>query len=252
MYNPFSLDGKTILITGASSGIGRSIAVECSKMGGGKLVITGRNKERLQETYNMLEGSGHIQLLADLSKQEDIERLASDVPELNGFVNSAGIPKICPVKRIDRKTIEEIMNVNTTGPILLISQLLKKKKIQKNSSIVLIASMSGVCVGNTGEAAYGATKAALSGYTKTAAFELASQGIRVNTICPGLVPTEILNLSNEMFSEEQLKETMAGRYPLKRFGKPEDIANGAIYLLSDASSWVSGINLVIDGGYTIV
>ena len=76
--------------------------------------------------------------------------------------------------------------------------------------------MSGVCVGNTGEAAYGATKAALSGYTKTAAYELASQGIRVNTICPGLVPTEILNLSNEMFSEEQLKETMAGRYPLRR------------------------------------
>ena len=252
MYNPFSLDGKTILITGASSGIGRGIAVECSKMGGGRIVISGRNKERLQQTYDMLEGYGHIQIIADLTKQEDIERLASEVPELNGFVNSAGIPKICPVKRIDRQTIEEIMNVNTNGPILLISQLLKKKKIQKNSSIVLIASMSGVCVGNTGEAAYGATKAALSGYTKTAAFELASQGIRVNTICPGLVPTEILNLSNEMFSEEQLIEKMSDRYPLKRFGTPEDIAHGAIYLLSDASTWVSGIYLVIDGGYTII
>ena len=112
--------------------------------------------------------------------------------------------------------------------------------------------MSGVCVGNTGETAYGATKAALSGYTKTAAFELASQGIRVNTICPGLVPTEILNLSNEMFSEEQLMEKMSGRYPLKRFGTSEDIAHGAIYLLSDASTWVSGINLVIDVGYTII
>ena len=251
MYNPFSLEGKTVLVTGASSGIGRGIAVECSKMGA-KVVINGRNKERLQKTFDQLEGEGHIQIVADLSVQEDIERLANEVPELNGFVNSAGIPKICPVKRIDRQTLEEIMNVNAFGPILLTSQLLRKKKLQKKSSIVLIASISGVCMANTGEGPYAATKAALSGYTKTAAFELAAQGTRVNTICPGLVPTEILTLSNEMFSEDQLKETMYGRYPLKRVGTPEDIANGAIYLLSDASSWVTGINLVIDGGYTVV
>ncbi len=251
MYNPFSLEGKTVLVTGASSGIGRGIAVECSKMGA-KVVINGRNQERLQKTFDQLEGEGHIQIVADLSRQEDIERLASEVPELNGFVNSAGIPKICPVKRIDRQTLEEIMNVNAFGPILLTSQLLRKKKLQKKSSIVLIASISGVCMANTGEGPYAATKAALAGYTKTAAFELAAQGTRVNTICPGLVPTEILTLSNEMFSENQLKETMYGRYPLKRVGTPEDIANGAIYLLSDASSWVTGINLVIDGGYTVV
>lgn len=251
MYNPFSLEGKTVLVTGASSGIGRGIAVECSKMGA-KVVINGRNQERLQKTFDQLEGEGHIQIVADLSKQEDIERLANEVPELNGFVNSAGIPKICPVKRIDRQTLEEIMNVNAFGPILLTSQLLRKKKLQKKSSIVLIASISGVCMANTGEGPYAATKAALAGYTKTAAFELAAQGTRVNTICPGLVPTEILTLSNEMFSEDRLKETMYGRYPLKRVGTPEDIANGAIYLLSDASSWVTGINLVIDGGYTVV
>lgn len=251
MYNPFSLEGKTVLVTGASSGIGRGIAVECSKMGA-KVVINGRNQERLQKTFDQLEGEGHIQIVADLSKQEDIERLANETPELNGFVNSAGIPKICPVKRIDRHTLEEIMNVNAFGPILLTSQLLRKKKLLKKSSVVLIASISGVCMANTGEGPYAATKAALAGYTKTAAFELAAQGTRVNTICPGLVPTEILTLSNEMFSEDQLKETMYGRYPLKRVGTPEDIANGAIYLLSDASSWVTGINLVIDGGYTVV
>ena len=251
MYNPFSLEGKTVLVTGASSGIGRGIAVECSKMGA-KVVINGRNQKRLQKTFEQLVGEGHIQIIADLSKQEDIERLADEVPALNGFVNSAGIPKICPVKRIDRQTLEEIMNVNAFGPILLTSQLLRKKKLQKKSSIVLIASISGVCMANTGEGPYAATKAALAGYTKTAAFELAAQGTRVNTICPGLVPTEILTLSNEMFSEDQLKETMYGRYPLKRVGTPEDIANGAIYLLSDASSWVTGINLVIDGGYTVV
>ena len=102
MYNPFSLEGKTVLVTGASSGIGRGIAIECSKMGA-KVVINGRNKERLQKTFDQLEGEGHIQIVADLSIQEDIERLANEVPELNGFVNSAGIPKICPVKRIDRQ-----------------------------------------------------------------------------------------------------------------------------------------------------
>lgn len=251
MYNPFSLEGKTILITGASSGIGRGIAVECAKMGA-KLVINGRNEKKLKATFDLLEGDGHLMVIADLSRQEEIEKLVETTPVINGLVNSAGIPKICPIKFIDRETITEIMNVNTFAPILLISLLLRKKKLQKKSSIVLISSMSGVCIANTGEGPYASTKAALSGYTKTAAFELASQGTRVNSICPGLVPTEILGLSNEIFSEEQLKDTMYSRYPLKRVGKVEDIANGAIYLLSDASSWVTGINLVIDGGYTIV
>lgn len=250
MYNPFSLEGKTILVTGASSGIGRGIAIECSKMGA-KVVINGRNEQRLNETLEQLEGEGHIALRADLSKQEDIDALVAQCPELNGVVNSAGIPKICAVKHISRDLLEEIVNTNEIAPILLTSGLLKKKKIQKGSSIVFIASMSGVFIANTGEAPYDATKGALAGFTKSAALELAAQGTRVNTICPGLVPTSILGLSNEMFSEEQLKETMYGRYPLKRVGKPEDIANGAIYLLSDASSWVTGINLLIDGGYCL-
>ncbi|MDD4534143.1 MAG: SDR family oxidoreductase [Prevotella sp.] len=249
-YNPFSLEGKTILVTGASSGIGRGIAVECSKMGA-KVAINGRNLERLNETLGMLEGEGHIAIQADLSKQEGIDKVVAECPELNGVVHSAGIPKICAVKHISRELLEDIVNVNEVAPILLTSGLLKKRKIQKKSSIVFIASMSGVYVANTGEAPYSTTKGGLAGFTKGAAFELAAQGTRVNTICPGLVPTSILSLSNEMFSEEQLKETMYGRYPLKRVGTPEDIANGAIYLLSDASTWVTGINLLIDGGYCL-
>ena len=251
MNNPFSLEGKTILVTGASSGIGRGIAIECSKMGA-KLVINGRNEQRLNETLQQLAGEGHIAFRADLSKQEDIDALVANCPELNGVVHSAGIPKICGVKHIDRALLEDIVNVNEIAPILLTSGLLKKKKIQKKSSIVFIASISGVCVANVGEAPYSTTKGGLAGFTKGAAFELAAQGTRVNTICPGLVPTNILELSNEMFSEDQLKETMYGRYPLKRVGTPEDIANGAIYLLSDASTWVTGINLIIDGGYTLI
>lgn len=250
-YNPFSLEGKTILVTGASSGIGRGIAVECSKMGA-KMVINGRNIERLNETMSMLEGEGHVAIAADLSKQEDIDKLVAECPDINGVVHCAGIPKICGVKHIDRSLLEEIVNVNEIAPILLTSGLLKKRKLQKKSSVVFIASISGVCVANVGEAPYSTTKGGLAGFTKGAAYELAAQGTRVNTICPALVPTSILGLSNEMFSEQQLKDTMYGRYPLKRVGTPEDIANGAIYLLSDASSWVTGINLVIDGGYTLV
>lgn len=249
-YNPFSLEGKTILVTGASSGIGRGIAVECSKMGA-KVVVTGRNVERLNDTRSQLEGEGHLSIASDLSQQEGIDSLVEQCPEINGVVHSAGIPKICGVKNIKRNLLEDIVNVNEIAPILLTAALLKKKKLQKRSSVVFIASMSGVFIANTGEAPYDATKGALAGFTKSAALELAAQGTRVNTICPGLVPTSILNLSNEMFSEEQLKETMYGRYPLKRVGTPEDIANGAIYLLSDASSWVTGINLLIDGGYCL-
>lgn len=250
-YNPFSLEGKTILVTGASSGIGRGIAVECSKMGA-KVVVNGRNVKRLNETMSMLEGEGHVAIAADLSKQEEIDNLVAQCPAINGVVHSAGIPKICGVKHIERSLLEEIVNVNEIAPILLTSGLLKKKKLQKKSSIIFIASISGVCVANVGEAPYSTTKGGLAGFTKGAAYELAAQGTRVNTICPALVPTSILGLSNEMFSEQQLKDTMYGRYPLKRVGTPEDIANGAIYLLSDASSWVTGINLIIDGGYTLV
>lgn len=250
MYNPFSLKGKTILVTGASSGIGRGIAVECSKIGA-TMVITGRNQERLEETARMLEGEGHSMIITDLAAQDGIDKLVKECPPLNGCVHSAGIPKISAVKYINRELLEDIVNVNEIAPILLTSSLLKKKKLGKGSSIVFIASMSGIFMANTGEAPYAATKGALSGFVKTAALELASQGTRVNTICPGLVPTRILELSNTVFSEEQLKDTMYGRYPLKRVGTPEDIANGAIYLLSDASTWVTGINLLIDGGYCL-
>lgn len=251
MYNPFTLKEKTILVTGASSGIGRGIAIECSKMEA-KVVINGRNEKRLNETFSQLKGEGHLAICADFSKQDGIDALVEQCPDLNGVIHSAGIPKICGVKHIDRSLLEDIVNVNEIAPILLTSGLLKKKKIQKKSSIVFIASISGVYIANTGEAPYSTTKGALAGFTKGAAFELAAQGTRVNTICPGLVPTSILDLSNEMFSEEQLKETMYERYPLKRVGTPEDIAYAAIYLLSDASTWVTGINLLIDGGYCLV
>lgn len=250
MMAPFSLEGKTILVTGASSGIGRGIAVECSKMGA-TVVLSGRNEERLRKTIEMMEGDGHRVLIADLSSQEEIDRLVAEVPTLDGCVLCAGIPQVCPVKHFKRQDIEAIFNVNTFAPMMITASLVKQKKIHRGSSVVLVESISGVYVGTKGDVSYNASKAALNGFLKGAALELASQGIRVNAVNPGLVPTDILNLTNEMFAETHHTDIMVESYPLKRYGTPEDIAYGCVYLLSDAASWVTGTNLVIDGGYLL-
>ena len=250
MINPFSLEGKTILVTGSSSGIGRGIAIECSKMGA-KVILNGRNVDRLNETLGLMEGEGHQVIAADISKQEDIDRIVAEAPALDGCVLCAGIPQVCPVKHFKRDDIEDILSVNTVAPIMITSGLLKKKKICKGASVVLIESISGVFVGTKGDVSYNTSKAALNGFLKGSALELATQGIRINAVNPGLVPTNILNLTNEMFAENHHTDIMVNSYPMKRYGTPEDIAYGVIYLLSDASSWVTGTNLVIDGGYIL-
>ena len=250
MFNPFSLEGKTILVTGASSGLGQGIAIQCSKMGA-KVIINGRNEQRLQETLSQMEGVDHLVVKADIATQEGLEKVAAAVPELDGYVNSAGIPSLIPLKNISREYMENILNVNTIAPITLSALLVKKKKLLKNSSIVIIGSINGCCIGNAGSSPYSATKGALQGYVKAAALELAARGTRINLISPGLVPTKMLGMTEEMYTQKQLEEQMIPFYPMKRLGMVDDIANGAVYLLSDASSWVTGQNLVIDGGYTI-
>lgn len=248
MYNPFTLVGKTILVTGASSGIGKSIAIECSKFGA-KLVITARNEDRLKETYSMLEGKEHISFVTDLSKDHEIELLVENCPGLDGLVNSAGISMLKPIKYITKDSVNEIFNINTFGPILLTTRFLKKKKLNTDSSIVFISSISGVIVSSIGESSYSATKGAINGFVKGAAIDLAPMKIRVNSVNPGIVNTSLLNLAEELFSDGQIQKKI-DQYPLKRFGEPEEVAFGVIYLLSNASRWVTGINLVIDGGFT--
>lgn len=250
MMNLFSLSGKTILVTGASSGIGRGIAIACSQMGG-RVILNGRNEERLQETLSLLNGEGHEIIVSDLSSQEGLQLLADSLPEIQGWVNSAGIPKISPIKFFKREDIDEIINVNAISSMMLLSLLLKKKKIRRGASVVFISSISGVYVGTAGDTSYCASKGAVNGFTKGAAIELAGQGIRVNSINPGLVPTTILELANEKSGDNHVVDTMLEKYPLKRLGKPEDIGNGAVFLVSDASSWITGQNLVIDGGISI-
>ena len=247
MNNPFSLEGKTILVTGASSGIGRATAIACSQMGA-VVVVTGRNGSRLQETLDALEGSGHQMIVADIANDDQIDYLVDQIPAINGLVNNAGITETCPTQFIKRDKLNRVMEVNTIAPILLTQRILKKKKLGKGGSIVFTCSISGTCVCGGGNVLYSASKGAIHGFMKNAALDLAHKGIRVNDVCPGMIDTHILDAGT--ISEEQL-EIEAQRYPMKRFGKPEEVAYGIIYLLSDASSFVTGSSIVIDGGFTL-
>jgi len=249
MENPFSLEGKCILVTGASSGIGRGVAVACAGMGA-KVILSGRNETRLQETLSSMSGKGHMVLSGDLNSEDIRKEIVNKVPSLNGIAFCAGISQIQMAKFMDMPSLESVFQTNVFSPLMLNTLLLKNKKIQKNSSIIFISSISGVYRSQIGEGAYGATKAALTGYVKSLALELAAQGIRVNTIHPGVVETPLLEVSNGTFGEEELA-ALRQKYPLKRFGKPDDIAYCAVYLLSDASSWMTGSNILIDGGFTL-
>jgi len=246
-YNPYSLEGKTVLVTGASSGIGRTTAIECSKMGA-SVIITARNEERLKATMDSLSteyGQSHQMILADLSSEEGVNALVDELPHLDGVSLNAGIVKTLPVKFINKDDLTEVLNVNMMGPILLAQRLLKKKKITKGSSVVFTSSIGGVMISTVGNTMYGVSKGGLNAFMKGMALEMASVGIRSNSVNPGFVATSILSAGT--ISEEQLKKNVAA-YPLGRFGQPEDIAYAIIYLLSDASSWVTGHTLVIDGG----
>lgn len=245
-YNPFTLKGKTILVTGASSGIGQATAIECAQMGA-EVVITGRDTKRLQATADLV-GTPKTLIAADLTNQEDVERLVAALPPLDGAVLCAGNSTTLPLQFGSREKFDEMFNVNFFAPVELLRLMYKKKVLQKGASVVLIASIGGTHSFMPGNGVYGASKAALNSLMKYAAREYASRKIRVNSICPGMVDTPLIHRGT--ITEEQLAED-AKRYPLGRYGKPDDIANGAVYLLSDASSWLTGHDLVIDGGFSI-
>lgn len=249
-YNPFSLEGKTILVTGASSGIGKSTAINASKMGA-TLVVTARNVDRLQETFDALEGLGereHKQIIADLTNEDQLNDLLAEVPSLNGLVLCAGRGLTFPIQFATRKKFDDVFNINFFAPVELLRMLFKKKKLQKGSSVVLLSSIGGTQIFSNGNGIYGASKAALNSIMKFAAKEFAPRKVRVNSLCPGMVDTPLIHRGT--ISEDQLLEDQK-HYPLGRYGQPEDIAYAAIYLLSDASSWVTGLSMVLDGGISI-
>ena len=247
MYNPFSLEGKTILVTGASSGIGRTTAIECSKLGA-TLVLTGRNEEALLEAKAQLQGDNHLHMIADLSNEKNCEELVKQLPVLDGCVSNAGMGKMLPVQFYSMEVLEDVFKINSFAPMLLLKHLVKKKKLKNPSSVVFTASISGYNNVAPANGIYGASKSALSAYMKYAALELAGKGIRCNAVHPGRVNTPLI--ANRLLSLEDVAKDME-QYPLKRYAEPEEVAYAIIYLLSDASAFVTGSNLVIDGGRSL-
>ena len=238
----FSLAGKTILVTGASSGIGRGIAITCAEQGA-CVVLNGRNVARLNETLSQMSGEGHIVLPADLTDAAQRQALVERVPKLGGLVQCAGVMNRVPCKSIGQEDIDAVFAPNVEAPMLLQAELLQERKIKKGASIVYMASIAPRSA-EIGNALYSASKAAIIAYAKCLSLELAPRQIRVNCISPAMVWTD-LALSGA--TKEELEQDQA-TYPLKRYGKPENVANAAVYLLSEASSWMTGSNIEITGG----
>lgn len=242
-FNPFSLRGKTVLITGASSGIGRGIAITCSKMGA-KVVVNGRNEDRLNMTLSQLDGDNHVAVIGDLTDDSKLHSLVERLPKLDGVVHSAGIGSRVLCKNIVGEDIEQVMGINFKAPVMLQTEILRQKKMNKGGSIVFVASISNDSP-SVGNALYSASKGAIISYANCLQLELAPRQIRVNCISPAMVWTDLIIKGG--LTEEELREDEQ-KYPLKRYGNPEDVAYLSVYLLSDASTWMTGSNVKISGG----
>lgn len=248
-YNPYTLEGKTILVTGAASGIGRTTAIECSKMGA-RLILTDINENGLRDTVSMLENarSEHGYFKADLTDEVEIKNLVTEVSQLDGLVCNAGVMKLTLTQFITAAEIERVQKINLVAPMLLTKWLVKEKKFCKGSSIVFTASAGGVYRVAIGNGIYATTKCGIDAFMRTVALELGPKGIRCNSVNPGMVETNLIN--SGQFTEDQKNKELQN-YPLGRYGQPEDVALAIVYLLSNASSWVTGTALKIDGGMTL-
>lgn len=247
MSTPFSILDKKILITGASSGLGRAMAVIFSEMGA-RVYFTGRNAEGLAETQRMMQGEGHQMIVSDITSEADLAVLVEQLPELDGIVNNAGINKRSLTQYVKEVDLDMILNTNLKAPVMLIKGLLKAKKIGAGASVVFISSIAAFH-SSIGDGVYSATKGGLSSFSKVLALELASKKIRVNTIQPGMIRTGLTG-KGPLSEDDYLKDEQ--KYPLGRYGQPEEVAFAAVYLLSEASKWITGTDLVIDGGISLI
>lgn len=248
MKNPFSLAGKTILVTGASSGIGRATAIECARMGA-TLILTARNEERLIETLSQLEGEGHQYICADLNREEEIQQLVEQLPQVDGVVFCAGVSQLKPIQTLKENDLQTVFQTNYVAPVLLTKALAKTKKINTSGSLVYIGSISGHTNYATALSVYGSSKSALTSFVQYAAIELAGRQIRANAILPGRIETELLQ--NQTMSAEDIQRDI-DKYPLRRYGRPEEVGQAAVYLLSDATQWMTGTMVRLDGGRSLV
>lgn len=245
--NPlFDLSGRKFLVTGASSGIGRATAILAAQMGA-TVVLSGRDPARLAETRGMMVGAEHVALPQDLADLQNLESFTNALPVLDGVVSCAGVNQLKPLKFIGAQYLAQMNAINFQSPILLINELARKKKLSVGSSLVFMSSI-GALIATPGNAAYAGAKAGLIASARILALELSKQRIRVNCVSPGMVRTPMADKMLQSLSPE-LKAADEMLYPLG-YGMPEDVAASVIYLLSPASRWVTGINLILDGGYT--
>lgn len=240
---PFSLSGKTILVTGASSGIGRATAVACAAMGA-SLVITGRNNDRLQQTMHMLLPGNHLAIVADLTEELNTGFINS-MPALYGMVHAAGISKHLPLKFINQQELDTIMHTNFFSAVELTRVLLRHKKILSGGSLVYISSVAA-SYASLGHIMYMSSKAALNAFVRGVALELAPRGIRANAVMPGMIETSLSPVIDQAMRQKDL-----ANYPLGRYGRPDEVAWAAIYLLSDLTNWMTGSFITLDGGLTL-
>ena len=251
-YNPFSLAGKTILITGASSGIGQATAIECAKLGA-TVIISARNEERLKGVFDNLDRSAdqsHQMVLADLSTDEGIAYLISNLDHLDGVSSNAGIVStITPVKFINDEELDHVFRTNTISHVKLARALFRKKVLNKNASYEFTVSIGDVRSFVVGNSVYGMSKAALQSFMKYCAIDFSTRGIRCNSVCPGMIVTPMTSPGGYFSEEDYLKDQE--HYLLKRYGLPKEVALTTAFLLSDASSFITGTSIYVDGGASV-
>ena len=244
--NPFDLTGKRVLVTGATSGLGRQSAISASQMGA-RVIITGRDKERLAETFSHLHGVDHQAFPADLTIEAERGTLVDQLPPLDGIAHCAGFAPLLPFGFNDQKRYHETYGINVEAPLFFTQRLFKNRRLNRGASLVFIASV-GAFRGAKGHSLYAGSKAALVGMVRVLAHELAGMKVRANCISPGTVRTEIVDALASHISHEAVAADEA-LYPLG-YGTAEDVANAVVYFLSPASRWVTGTNFIMDGGLT--
>lgn len=243
--DPFSLDGRRILVTGGSSGLGRAIAQACAARGA-TVVVNGRDGTRLAETLASLGDGAHASIAADLVEPAGRESVVAACGTVDGVVHSAGISRLSPIRLATPQHVSDVWKINYEAPTLLTQRLLAKNQVAQNGSILFLSSIAAF-IGVAGVGVYSGTKAALIATMRCLAMEVVKRGIRVNCLAPALVETPLLAATEAVVAS--LEEQRAA-YPLG-FGKPEDVASASVFFLSDASRWITGTTLVMDGGLTI-
>ncbi len=242
--SPFSLKDKTILLTGASSGIGRQTCISIANMGA-NVILTARNQEKLQETLSKMKGNNHQIILADLTDDAQLNNLVEQLPKLDGLVHCAGIVIVRPIRFLDKKELQDMLDINYLAPSLLSNAVLKKRLMNKGGAFVFISSL-GSSQPYFGGSGYSGSKGAISSFSKTLALEYCKKGIRSNVISPASIKTDIFEEMEEMLDKDFI-EKYAAKYPLG-IGLAEDVANMVIFLLSPASKWITGMDFQMEGG----